>query len=65
MSMDELQEARKLWLDELEKNVKLQTETERLRVENFELQNKLIVSQGQRDIAQMMVSESLRAMLTV
>lgn len=63
--MDELQQARGRWLDELEKNVKLQAEMERLRVENFELQNKLIVSQGQRDIAQMMVSESLRAMLTV
>lgn len=63
--MNELQQARKCWLDELEKNVKLQAEMERLRVENFELQNKLIVSQGQRDIAQMMVSESLRAMLTV
>lgn len=63
--MTELQEARKLWIDELEKNVKLQAEMERLRVENFELQNKLIVSQGQRDIAQIMVSESLRAMLTV
>lgn len=63
--MNELQQARKRWLDELEKNVKLQAEMERLRVENFELQNKLIVSDSQRDIAQTMVSESLRAMLTV
>jgi ribosomal protein L12E/L44/L45/RPP1/RPP2 len=62
--MDELREARKRWLDELQRNVDLQAENERLRVLAFELQAKLI-QQAAANAVQMMTSVPVTALFAL
>jgi hypothetical protein len=62
--MNDLQKARADWLDAESRCLKLQKENSDLGQRVFELEMKLVVSQARAESAEVMLTASVRAMLT-
>jgi len=62
--MTDLQKARADWLDSESRCLKLQKENSDLGQRVFELEMKLMISQARAESAEIMLTASVRAMLT-